>query len=478
MMGRGTLSYIITRLLQIIAMVATIKIMTMQLVPADLAKYNIIMIIYGAFALLLINPVGVYMNRRQHEWSDAGVFRNRVLKCMLYFVGVSLLAVFIIHFFLQSLQTRFGIENHWLIICVSASLILSSLNTSLINYINLQGYFTAFAVLTNLTLWSGLFLAYWLTNLNHNAIYWFMGILIGQSLGMLAAIIPFIKKTQLRSDVNIKPLTEHTLRSSLNFMIPVGVGVGLGWIQYQSYRLMIGYDINLHYLGLFIAGYAISSGIFQAFEVTVQQYTSPTFYQQINGKSRADIARIWKDYYQTLIPMIFLVMVFIIAMSKPLLHILVDAKYWDSVQFVILGAFVEALRVLGNVYILATQAIMKTSRTLIPQLSGAMLVVILVSLGIYLKKPEFVGVALIASGMVYVALLHIQVMRLMNIKLELAHKSKTFGATLCFALMYIIIQYYDIDLLGSIIFLSLSGLLYLLVNYTIVRRTIWFIRPV
>jgi len=476
-MKKNTITYLFTRILQIAAMIATLRVMTHQLIPTELGKYNLIMIIVGLFSLLLIYPVGVYINRQQHAWQKSGVARKRIMTCIVYFLLATLFSAIIIKLFFQPIANLYNLNNNWLLIAVTSSLTFTSINCTLLSYLNLQGRFVSWSIITHITLWLGLFAAYWLTTINANALYWFIGILLGQILGMLAAIVPFLKLSKSTNTTTSDSYQPVAMRSALTFILPVSMVVGLGWAQYQSYRMVIAHIESLHYLGLFVAGYAISSGIFQAFETTIQQYTNPTFYKNISEKSKSDIESVWKSYYQTIIPMIIIAMSFLIILSNPLLHLLVDEKYWNATQFVILGAIVEALRVTGNVYVLAAHAIKNTKTLIAPQLSGALIVIIFVPISLYFKKPQLLSIALIIAGFAYVICLHMTIRKLFDTQITLKNIKLVLAACGAFYLLHYLMQLVDLKQLQNLTILGLTGLVYLIVNYLIVRKTIWFNRP-
>ncbi len=60
------------RVLQIVLMFATLKIGTILLPPKEMAIVFMISTGVALVSALLINPVGMFMNRRVHAWHEAG----------------------------------------------------------------------------------------------------------------------------------------------------------------------------------------------------------------------------------------------------------------------------------------------------------------------------------------------------------------------------------------------------------------------
>src|ERR1700722_1939029 len=81
------------RLAQFLLLFATLKISTTLLPPEEMAKVYLISSTVAFYAMLLLNPVGMFMNRRIHAWNDAGKVQHYFNYFWLYLIAVCGLAV-------------------------------------------------------------------------------------------------------------------------------------------------------------------------------------------------------------------------------------------------------------------------------------------------------------------------------------------------------------------------------------------------
>ena len=80
------------RAAQILLLFATIKIATTILLPSELAKVYLMTSLFTFFALIFINPIGMFINRRIHSWNNAGIVKKYFNYFWLYLISISLVA--------------------------------------------------------------------------------------------------------------------------------------------------------------------------------------------------------------------------------------------------------------------------------------------------------------------------------------------------------------------------------------------------
>ena len=83
---------LVGRLVQFALMFASVKIMTHLLTPVEMGKVALITTTTSLFALFLVNPIGMFINRRLHAWVNAHRFRSYFHVYVGYLAAVSLFA--------------------------------------------------------------------------------------------------------------------------------------------------------------------------------------------------------------------------------------------------------------------------------------------------------------------------------------------------------------------------------------------------
>lgn len=393
----------IGRIVQFALLLLTLRLATSLLSPAEMGKISIVMATVGFFTLLFLNPVGMFMNRRLHAWDLRGLATLYLTYFWRYLIAVSLFSVLVL-----VALTGFDIWNpdigiYWLLFLVCGNLFFGTLNQVVIPGLNLLGHRGWFIVLTIATAAISLIFAVMLVlAILPNAEYWLSGLLIGQIIvGMIGKIV-FSRKTH-HPDVasNSPPALSHShYRNLLKFAWPVAIAVGLGWIQSQGYRYMMEDRLGLIELGLFVAGYGISSGLIAGFDSIFATYFQPKFYRQISKENLTEQSQAWTDYSQAIFPSLLLTGVFIMATAPELTQLLLGPNFRDSSQFVVWGALAELARISTGVFGMAAHARMNTRLLLLPNLAGAVISILLIWFLMPSYGSDGVGLGLTFSSLI------------------------------------------------------------------------------
>jgi O-antigen/teichoic acid export membrane protein len=326
------------------------------------------------FALLLLNPVGMFMNRRLHSWELGG----QIIRYFTYF-WLYLLIVGAVSLLTLVALTEFKIwspnmDVYWLEILVFGSLIFGTLNQVVIPGLNLLGYRGWFTVLTIATSAVSLIVAVVLVQtFSRNAEYWLTGILLGQLIIGIAGKKIFFNKIKISSKkyINNKSLSINKILYLFTFAWPVAIAVSLGWVQSQGYRYLMEEQLGLVSLGLFVAGYGISAGLVAGFESIFSTCFQPRFYERISHGCVSDQSRAWHEYAQAILPSLLLVMLLIIITAPELTQLLLGPEYRESAQFIVWGSLAESARIATAVFGMVAHARMNTRLLLWPNLVGA-----------------------------------------------------------------------------------------------------------
>lgn len=419
-MGRDLVIVVIARLLQIITTLVILRVMTYRLDPVELGKFSIITSLVMLFSLVFVNPAGMYINRHLHKWYYEGLVWKKFYYAFVYLLCVLILIVFLVPAGVLSYSPNWQISISWLLLIVCLSVASTTVNQTIIPSLNMLGERVAWAIYTLISLNTGLLLSWYLTIDRPNVEYWMLGIIGGNVIGVLLAILPFNSalknnKNEISNNVDI---SFESLKGVLIFALPLSMTVGLNWVQFYSYRIMLAEMSTLDYLGLFAAGYAISAGIMNAFESIAQNYFYPLFYKKLYNTGIDKTLEPWKQYSKVMMPVAFLTAILICVMSIPLTKILLDQKYWGAAGFVALGAVLEFSRVIGNVYNMIGHALLNTRILLFPQLIGAISVVIFTPYMMRQYGNVGFSVGMVTASIIYLISLHTMLLKKVIFKIS------------------------------------------------------------
>jgi len=392
-----------SRVAQFILLFLTIKISTSLLLPSEMAKVYIINSLFSFFALIFINPVGMYINRRLHSWNSSGKISIYFNYFWCYLVIICLFGYLLLELLFRLKLFQLNTELKYISMLVFSTLFFVTINQTVIPSLNLLGFRKCFVVLALATTASSLAFATLLVYfLKPIAEYWLSGILIGYILLTFMGWRFFycrINSGVISNNVGIPKLV-----SIVKFSIPISISVGLGWFQSQSYRFMMESSLGMHELGLFAAGYGISLGIISAFESIFTTYLQPKFYKNISTGGLVEQANAWRDYAGSIFPSMILVGFVIIATASDVTRVILGREYWSASQFVIWGVVAELARVASGVYGMVAHARMKTKLLIVPSLVGALTSVGLIWWLIPIYKSNGVGIALMSSSLIILIL--------------------------------------------------------------------------
>jgi hypothetical protein len=399
------------RLFQIVTVMAILRLATERLPPDQYGTLDAILRITALLALVMINPVGMLINRRIHSWQERGLVRVRLRAGLIALVPVACLGGAAAYAVCAGLGLSWGATPAVIAALVASSLFLTTLNQTLVPGLNMLGRRVWWAILTLITLWTGLAMAWWLTASAAEAVRWQSGMLCGMAIGAALALAPFLAVAGPAAPApGEAKLGRDHLSTAFWFTAPLAVVVALNWTQFQSFRLVMGDAVSLAFLGMFAAGYAVSQGVFAAFEGTAQQYFHPILYRRIEGSADArERDGHWVEYAAVMLPLTILTAVAVALLADVACWLLVAPEYRSQARWwAMLGSGIEAIRVIGNTYALAAHGSMRTPRLILPQAVPAVLVVVgLGSIPFVPWDPVAVVVAsLVASSAVYAVLMH------------------------------------------------------------------------
>lgn len=479
-MDKGIIFSFVARGVLVLLMLAVFKLITIKLSVEDVGKWSLLIMTINLFSMSLINPVCMYLNRHFHYWMDAGVLIKIMRLIYVYYLFVALFSVVMFYIWMSITNMYWGFDIVWLLLLVALGVLVNNLNMNSIYYINMMGLRKSWFFLSVASVLFGVTFSLYFISQENSVENWMFGQYLGYflvaivTLGVIEGSIRD-KEAQLKTDndtLNIK--------SILQFSVPLFMAVGLYWVQFQSFRIFIAENFDLVYLGLFVAGYTVSSGIMGSFESVLQQYYHPAFYKLVNEfsndntdkKALEEILTVWGKLFNISVPLIILTALTVAFMSKPLLHLLVDQKYWNGWYFVVLGALVEMCRVIGNVYGLAFHAIKKTKMLLIPHFIGAIFIIISMPICIMLFRESGIAISMILSSMVYLYVLKSMIMNKLKVNLNLGCE---YYYLILFTIYMLFIDYvylnFEYSIIHDLFAFVLCGILYILIAAKIAKKS-------
>jgi O-antigen/teichoic acid export membrane protein len=462
------------RIAQMLLIFATVKISTSLLSPSEMGKVYLISAAVGFYALILLNPIGMFMNRRIHAWNNTGKVQYYYNIFWIYIVAVCFIALLSFYVFVKLEWIGIQTEIAWTMLLIATALLFSTINQVVIPGLNLLGYRGWFVMLTLATSLTSLFLAVLLIfNFGSKAEYWMLGLFIGQLLVGLIGWRIFSLKLNKRA-YNTTTTNNH-IRVIFGFVWPIALAVGLGWFQNQSYRFMMESNVGLHELGLFAAGYGISAGLISAFESIFLTYFQPSFYKGINTESVNEQSKAWENYAGSIFPSMILCGFFIIATSVELTRLMLGPEYWTASQFIIWGVFSELARVATGVYGMIAHARMNTRLLIVPALVGAVIALSLLWWLIPIYQSNGVGFALMTSAICMYMMTYFNTRRnyLAKLPREMIKKSIVMGITLIILSQLInLISSVNEGIWQSLLTLVIVGGLFLVYQYFLLSHLI------
>ena len=468
------ITIIIGRAAQFILALAMLRVATTLLSPEEMGKVSLALTTIAFFAMFLVNPVGMFINRRLHAWQTNGLARAYLERYAGYLIGVALLAAISLPLFNLSGLVNFGMPIGWIVALVCASLIFNTINQTSIPSLNMLGDTLRFVALSVATLAASFVCAVTLVEtVQTSAQYWVLGLLLGQMLLAVVGTRMLFAKLNLHGVPTASPgIRGRHLHVLFDFAWPVALAAGLGWVQSQGYRYIMESHLGMAQLGLFVAGYGISAGMIAGFESILTTYFQPRLYRDANKDHPAEQAQAWRRYAAAVIPSLILTVALIVLLAPEFTRIFLGERFQGAASFVVWGALAEAARVLTGVYSLIAHVYMRTRWLILPTAVGAALSILLCVLLIPPLGALGAGIALALAGFVVVALLHILLAHRAGggVPLHTLWQAALATIALCTAALGMRALFNTADWAVIISVIVITGLVYLGLLYRLLRQ--------
>lgn len=360
------------RLAQFVIMFASIKVMTHLLSPTEMGKVALITTLNTLFALFLINPVGMFINRRLHAWIDAGSFRGKFHLYSVYIASVGIAAAVLLSIAYRLGLNLGGASLASVILLVCGSLYFNTAVQTLVPALNMVRRARPFVILTVGTLLSSLGASVALNETGApSAERWLAGTILGQALFSVIAYFVWFRGQPSAPSISYR-LARPQIKRLVDFCWPIALAVLLQWLHMQGYRFWLAEEFGLDRLGIYAAGYGVAASLMSAFETILTTWFQPIFYRMANSTDRTERDRAWSTYAAVMIPASVLGLSALIAASPALPRIFLGPAFSDAGTFVMLGAAAEWGRMMLGLVSLNSHRHMTTHQLITPSLLGVL----------------------------------------------------------------------------------------------------------
>lgn len=461
---------ILGRIIQVFILLVAIRIVTNILDPEQLGNYYLVMSICSFFGLFLINPIGQYINRNTHAWHDADILLDKMFNFNFYVITASVLSVFIVMLFYFFGIAR-AIEYQYLVIFIPLFVYFQTWNQTIIPMINMLEYRIAFTLLTVLTLLVSLITSYILIQLiSKEAIYWFIGQIVGMAICAVGALYYFFQKITQSFNYRraLASISFINLKLIMKFSAPLSLGVFFLWVQTQSFRIVIDKYIGAEFLGFFGVGLAIAAGIASSFETIIMQFIYPKMYKSM--KDSNDFQNVFTGIINMILPVYLILAIFVSFFAVYIANVLVDVKYSSSYVYLIAGIWFEFFRMSANLVANIAHSKLNTKSLLVPYATGGLFILF----GTYFAVQNehyatFIPIVLVLGGLISFLIMYKKMNSMLRMRLIIKNYAYMLVASLLFIPGFLFLSYAS-SIIFSFMVLAVFGSYFLLILYLFIRR--------
>jgi len=381
----------------IIALVS-LRVVTTLLEPEQYGQLGLLVAVQTFCGLLLINPIGQYINLHTHAWWDDGSLFRRLRSYKIYVLLASTIGAMGAFFTANPSDS-----NTIFFVLLSMFLLVSAgtWNATLISLLNMIGYrtqsmFLALATALISLVASTILVVMW----RQSALAWLLGQAVGLFFGMFGAKLFFRKN--IRVDLSQRPLKLMGEKKFISYCLPLALTTGLMWLQLSGYRFLVEYYWGLTQLGLLVLGLQLVGQIWVLAESVAMQFLHPLFLRRVSQyENDLEVRMATSDLMNILIPA-YLLLAGLTVLSAPyLFSLLISQKFSGVTDFLITGVIIELCRVLANVIGNVAHVKRKTALLALPYGIGAIIVFSVICMsGVKHLQIYWVGVALALGSIV------------------------------------------------------------------------------
>jgi O-antigen/teichoic acid export membrane protein len=470
------LTVLIGRLFQIVIMMVTLRVLTTLLSPEEMGSIYIFTSIYTFFILAFISPFGKYINKHTHAWHESGVLLSNLSIYYIYLLIIACLSVLIGYYFSQ-FDIVSGISLSVYLLLLFSFILFISFNQTVIPLLNMLYYRISFTFLATCTFLGILVFGYLFVILfGESAQNWLFGMAFSNALFGIIGYIVLKNRVSEKSNnllVIFKKITKNNLKKILNFTIPLAVAIVFMWLQNSGYRIIIEKNIGLDFLGFFGVGMMVSIQISSVIESIVMQYLHPIYYKDITNTTLNKRKEAIDRLINTVLPIYFMLALFLTFLSKHILEILVDEKYYGAYIFMAFGVWVEFFRMSTNLFENISQSEMNTKKIIYPYIVGGITTITLIYFSSFeLEYRLLLPLSLVLGGLVTVIAMFFSMKKLINFYISY----KLLLVSFLMSIPYVSIYLIDIksNIYSNLLIIFIFGMYFLTTVFFMYKKSLLY----
>lgn len=405
----------IGRLLQIAIVFLTYRAVTGVLPQDEVGFFFLLQALAGFFGLIVVNPVGTYLNREIHGWEKSGFLRPG-LKA---FLGFSWIAAIFAGLLIATLSLlgvgSLGAHEPWLQTAFTTLVMVSgaTIANTFIPLLNILERRMSFVVLTVLSQALALGFSYIVVlRSGAHASNWMLATgAVQVAFGLLAFGLLVRKGASAVSQTSDHTPSNFASRPKSHsaacvkqmsaplwsFAAPIAFANFAVWGLMQGYRPLVENFAGLGALSIVGLGLGLASSITASFEALVHQVFLPAFYRKSHSENLEQREKNWNHLWQACMPSYFGLAVVLIGLSHHFVDVLTGGTYPQASLYLAIGVGAEFVRMTGNLVVLYAQSERNMKPTRLPYYIGAFVALLGSLYAIQVGELQYVAYSLIAG---------------------------------------------------------------------------------
>lgn len=392
------LAYLVVgKLIQAVVAILSIKVMTSMLPSTEVGYQYLILSVTLWFSWVLINPVGMFVNRHFHEWHRDGHLVRILSKMNSYFIFVAVVSIPVVFLVQNVTELERVYSRGEVVLFVCIYIYFSTWFQTGVSFFNLIGLQKDFVTLTLIAQVSGLAIAWLGISIWDNAIVWLAGLLIGQMIGLLTMHIYFRKKIISEKVADLSPPLFS--KETIIYCVPVAISTLCMWFLGQGYRIIVESKMGVEALASLGVGLGLAANFAGVVESITGQYLQPNYYSALSKIGEGARKDAWETLWNKTTIIYVSMLCFSIAISHLLVRVVAAPSFHHVAYITIFGCVIEFLRQSTNVSNLAFHGEKKTQFSVAPHLFGAIVLCFSTLVLVFVGKLTIVNLlwALVSS---------------------------------------------------------------------------------
>lgn len=423
------------------------------------------------FSLVLINPVGMFVNRHIYGWKHAKTLILRLKNLNTYLVLISVLSLIIIGL-LYRFTDVFVQYKLWSILAYFAFYIyFSTWFQTLISIFNIFDHQKDFVILNLMSLVLGLvFACAGVVYIKPTSLIWLAGLLVGQTLAFIYGYV-LLRKYELTHLLDDgEPNEQHpediklAPKTTFDFCYPIAITTFFMWFLTQGYRIVVERAAGAEMIASIGIGLGLATSLSAIVESVTSQYLYPKYYSSLTNSTLESRSAAWKDLWDKAVAL-YIPTIFVLFPGSVFVAKVILSKNFEGIYIVAFaGLLIELGRLFSNIIYLAAHAEKRTKMNIVPYFWGAVFLVIYLVALIYLNK---VNVILCLFGLVFASTIvlflnMLSIRKLLGVKIDLLFIAKAIlKQSPQLVLFYVCYLYIESNMYIVVSMCALAGIYYL-----------------